>query len=245
MLSHQEPLDPFSAIIPILRLDANGLVKGVAGTGFFVGTRPLVVTAKHVFLGDPLAEGEQFGMAVFRPDGTTGIGTIKNYLVCDKWDIAVFAAGGHPRAIPLSLSRGEHPVNHDVLAFEYSSTTIETDEAGQRTVKFQPFTHKGNILRHYVSTFPVKIPTRSFDVSFPALQGASGAPVLRTSDWGVVGMLVANVERHLMPAQVVRIDLDGTGHEEVAYFLPTGQAIEARLIAEYLDEVGGDATVVD
>lgn len=244
-MSQVGELDPFSAIIPILRLGADGHVKGVAGTGFFVGTRPVVVTAKHVFLGDPLAEGEQFGMAVFRPDGTVGIGEIKEYLVCEKWDIAVFAAGGHPRATPLALSRTKHPINYDVLAFEYSSTTIETDGAGNRIVNFQPYTHKGNILRHYVSTFPAVIPTPSFDLSFPALQGASGAPVLRNSDWAVVGMLVANVERHLMPAQVVRIDLDGTGHEEVAYFLPTGQAIEASLIADYLDEIGADATVID
>jgi hypothetical protein len=235
--------DPFSAIIPVLRLGADGHIKAVAGTGFFVGSRPLVVTAKHVFLSDPLAEGEQYAMAIFRPGGTDGVGVIENYLVCDKWDIAVFAAGGHPMATPLTLARGMHPLNQDVLAFEYSSTTIEVDETGHITVNFQPFTHKGNILRHYMSMFPAKIPTPSFDTSFPALQGASGAPVLRTSDWAVVGMLVANVERHLMPAQVVRVEFDGTGHEEVNYFLPTGQAIEASLIVEYLDELGADASV--
>ncbi len=239
-----DALNPFSAVVPILRLGVDGRTTGLAGTGFFVGTRPAVVTAKHVFLDHPLAKGEQYAMAVFRPDGTTDLGIIHDYLVSEKWDIAVFAAGGHPWATPLKLVRGQYPTNQDVLAFEYSFTTIETNEAGERIVNFQPFTHKGNILRHYLSTFRRQTPTASFDTSFPALQGASGAPVLRTSDWAVVGMLVANIERHLMPAQVVRAEIGGGEYEEVRYFLPTGQAIQASVIIEFLEEIKSDAEVV-
>jgi V8-like Glu-specific endopeptidase len=238
-------LNPFSAIVPILRLDAGGRVKGIAGTGFFVGKRPFVVTAKYVFLNSPLSDGEKYALAIHRPEGEHGLGIINDYIVSEKWDIAVFAAGGYPNHTSLSLTKGKHPANQDIIAFEYSSTTIETDADGKRVVTFQPFTHKGNILRHYMSHFPSSTPTPSFDTSFPALQGASGAPVLRTTDWAVVGMLVANVERHLMPAQIVRVELGNAEHEEVNYFLPTGHAIEAKLIVDFLEENGGDAQVIE
>jgi len=73
---------------------------------------------------------------------------------------------------------------------------------------------------------------RCFDTSFPALQGASGAPVLLNLDFSVVGMLVANVERHLLPAQIVRIEDGPATSEETRYYMPFGQAL-------MVDEVAG------
>ena len=102
---------------------------------------------------------------------------------------------------------------------------------------FTPLTHKGNVLRHYKSTFPESHPTPSLDTSLPALQGASDSPVPRAHDFTVVGMLVANHERHLRPAHVVRIETNNEAVEETRYFLPVGKAIEAHFILEVLDQM--------
>jgi hypothetical protein len=82
------------------------------------------------------------------------------------------------------------------------------------------------------------------DTSFPALQGASGAPILRARDFAVVGMLVANHERHLLPAQVVRIETNNEALEETRYLLPVGKAIEAHFVLEVLDQMGISVTPV-
>jgi hypothetical protein len=51
----------------------------------------------------------------------------------------------------------------------------------------------------------------------------------------VIGMLVANVERHLVPAQVVRIEEKNGSSEETRYYLPFGKAIDASDIASFLN----------
>lgn len=57
-------------------------------------------------------------------------------------------------------------------------------------------------------------PTEVLDLSFPALKGSSGAPIIVEHDGMVTGMIVANIERHLLPAQVERIEtVDGIVEE--------------------------------
>jgi len=60
---------------------------------------------------------------------------------------------------------------------------------------------------------------------------------MRSPDHAVVGMIVANHERHLLPAQVVRVEEEP---KEVRYFLPLGLAIGVEALTEVLDEVGDD-----
>ena len=50
-----------NAIVPIVRLGHNNKFIELLGTGFFTGSKPVVVTAKHVFLDNPLKKGEKYG----------------------------------------------------------------------------------------------------------------------------------------------------------------------------------------
>ena len=50
----------------------------------------------------------------------------------------------------------------------------------------------------------------------------------------VAGMLVANVERELMPAQTVRLEENGRVVEETKYFLPLGKAFSHQGLVEGL-----------
>jgi hypothetical protein len=67
--------------------------------------------------------------------------------------------------------------------------------ADQLEMIFTPYFRKGHVICRYSSDFHEKAPTMSFDLSFPALGGASGAPVVIEHDGSVTGMIVANVER--------------------------------------------------
>jgi hypothetical protein len=50
-------------------------------------------------------------------------------------------------------------------------------------------------------------------------------------------MFVANHERHLLPAQIVRVETDSKAVEETSYFLPVGKAIEGHFVLEILDQM--------
>jgi hypothetical protein len=67
---------------------------------------------------------------------------------------------------------------------------------------------------------------------------------MRAHDFTVVGMLVANHERHLLPAQVVRLETDDKTVEETRYFLPVGKAIQAHFLLEVLSQLGISVTPV-
>jgi hypothetical protein len=64
------------------------------------------------------------------------------------------------------------------------------------------------------------------ELSFPALRGASGAPVVEIRGTALFahGVIVANTEHHLLPAHIETV-LDSKNQllEERKYFLPQGR----------------------
>ena len=236
-------MDPRRSIVPIVEIDEinDNDIVGLAGTGFFVGPVPTLVTAAHVFRTD-LTEGHGYAVAYVGKDGARMARIIPSEIVRSKqFDIAAVRRASLPGIEPLKLTPLIVPLNADVMTYEYSTTRIVRDSAGKRHVYFHPLTHKGNLMRaseHDDDWLP-EIP--KWETSFPALQGASGAPVIAHEGSGVVGMLVSNLERHLLPAQVVRIEAPDGVTEETKYFLPTGIAIRAIAIGIFLQELGIDA----
>ena len=98
--------------------------------------------------------------------------------------------------------------------------------------------HKENIIREYTPSFGYQNTTACIDLSYPALKGASGAPVIQEQSGNVLGMVVSNIERQLMPAQIERTERpDGTSDEIRRYFLPSTQAIRAVHLREALSRV--------
>lgn len=234
-------LKPERAIVPIVRYAPDRIIVELLGTGFFVGddnTKHLV-TAKHVIQNSPLRPDEKYAV-VLTEDSGIALAAISKVLAAADFDVAVCAIEqAHlTKVVPLSVAAFDPPLNGDVFAFEYSSTRIEKTDTG-RHVSFEPYTHKGNIVRSYSSTFPETTPTASLLTSFPALQGASGAPVLTAvkapKQFAVAGMLVANAQRHLLPAQVVTIH-DGPSYSETtSYFLPFGKAVSWAVLTQCLE----------
>jgi hypothetical protein len=237
-------LKPDRAIVPIVRYAPERPISEVLGTGFFVGNMETIhlVTAKHVISSSPLAEGEKFAL-VFNDGKGTAIIAISQVRAARDFDVAVCSVSrSHLElAVPLAIARSDPALNDDVFSYEYSSTRIERTATGTH-VSFDPYTHKGNVVRSYVSTFPETVKTPTILTSYPALQGASGAPVIapgpKRQSFAVVGMLVANSERHLLPAQVVKIE-DGPSYSETtSYFLPYGKALSWSVLTQCLEGMG-------
>ncbi len=238
-------LRPELSIVPIVRASKTVPIAELLGTGFFVGQANSIrlVTAKHVFESCQLAADEKYAIA-FR--GETGIPVIaiSRVLASPDFDLAVADVPLEhiPTVMPLTLGKSDPALNADVFTFEYSGTQIEKPTPGQTHIAFEPYTHKGNIVRSYDSTYPEKIKTPTFLVSFPALQGASGAPLLSGTpskkSIAVVGMTVANVERHLIPAQIVQIQEGKDFSEKISYYLPFGKALARAAVTEALQSMG-------
>lgn len=242
-------LEPLRSIVPILKGHKGKPLTDLLGTGFFVGPRSALhlVTAKHVFENNPVEKEEHYAFA-FGTEKGIEIWDLRKVLVSLDFDVAVCPISELGHAISLQFSREEPALNDDIFTFEYSSTRFERKRTGGTHVTFEPMSHKGNVVRYYDSSFPESVVTPSFLTSFPALQGASGAPVMFTigkKNICVTGILVANQERHLLPAQVVRIEDAGASLEETKYFLPLGKALHAKTIVPFLEEVGVEAIFID
>jgi hypothetical protein len=239
-------LEYLKAIIPIVKLHHKDLretaePKELLGTGFFTGNPPFVVTAKHIFAMSPLGDGEAFAV--------TGLGTPGRLPAClipepeihmsTRHDIAAFKWPNpdHFDVVSLALATEKVATDQDVLMVEFSESYFAKGPTTERAIFLRPLTHKGNVMLHYTGTVGRTAGTPAFVTSFPALQGASGAPVLRHSDLAIVGMMVGNKDSILHPAQVVEI-LDGEDYlEETKYLLPHGLGIAAATIIEFLSSI--------
>ena len=141
-----------------------------------------------------------------------------------------------PYSFPLAEA-SEVILNEFVCAFEYGTT----DVAGGH-INFSPSNRLGNVTRtrNLTDNFG-KAGDRMLELSFPALKGASGAPVILGhppfSLWGVV---TANVARELLPVQVERIvDELGEIEEETKFLLPQALAINVVHVRDFLRAVEG------
>ncbi|MEW6533770.1 MAG: trypsin-like peptidase domain-containing protein [Thermodesulfobacteriota bacterium] len=235
----EQELEVLRSVVPIIKADLNHpRAIQLLGTGFFVAaavpkSSSLVVTAKHV-LSQQMFNSNEAYCAVrvgLHPDYPNYYFYGSDVLYSKTTDLAAFLWPNPPDPAPLPLVRNRVFTSEDVLMVDFSRTMV----TGAGT-EFHFVMHKGNILCYYPSRDPHIENTPSFDTSFPALQGSSGAPViLHRPGCPVVGMIVSNVESTPIAAQTVRI---GDGEPEVSYFLPTGHAIATEVIIEFLSSIG-------
>lgn len=244
-----DTFEPNKSIVPIVVASKEDPVQEILGTGCFIGTgeKLYILTAKHIFESSSRDEESKFAFVLNIGSGT-GIWAISKIVGVEDYDIAICEISYIEEAIPLQFSTQQPALNSDAICFEYSRTSIERKPGGGKHVSFDPLAHKGNIMRYFESEYPEKVKTPCFNTSFPALQGASGAPVIATSknkNFYIAGMIVANQETHLMPAQVVEI-VDGNDYiEETKYFLPMGKGINSSLIIQAIKGLGVEIEYVE
>ena len=141
-------------------------------------------------------------------------------------DLALLRAANFPNHRHFTPAFGK-PItsNVQVLTFEYSRTTV----SGGR-IALSSSTRLGNVV-----SSPKKVEmlgdagVDALELSFPALKGASGAPVIDCRNWDLWGLIIANVSYELLPLQIETV-LDQRNNilEEVKYMLPQAVAVNIK-----------------
>ena len=233
---------PNQAVIPILKTDASQTITAILGTSFYtrINDRLYLITARHVLEDNPLGDGESYVYAFENKSGVN-LAMVTGFHYAKNSDVAIFEAAENDMAVAIPFSTTGPPFNRDIICYEYSQTRVEAKPAGGVHVTMEPFAHKGNVMRYYDADFPSYVNAPCFVTSFPAMLGASGAPIISETDkkqFCIVGMVVANMGRHLMPAQVEKIS-DAAGYsEETAFYLPLGMALQSSVVVEAASEIG-------
>ena len=212
-------MQPAHVIVPILAMRPNGEIAQFLGTGFFVGADGLLMTADHVIRDweGPLAIAcvsdlsRTYAARIVEQDG--------------PHDIALLRVESYrpPSVLTLAFD-GPFNSNVPLLALEYGTT-----KTAGREITLGPATRLGNMTRMMNMEMLGPAGIDALELSFPALRGASGAPVMRSDNYAVWGIVVANVSYHLLPAQIESVlDEDNNIFEEVRYMLPQAAAVNIR-----------------
>ncbi|HXQ33455.1 MAG TPA: serine protease [Anaerolineales bacterium] len=209
-------MNPIDYIVPIFAMDETPAISFFLGTGTFIGERPLLVTAYHV-----VKEWPGTFAITFMGDITRLYKA--NLLVSDEdTDLAILEVLGCTVQNAIQLEENDIHPNQQVVCFEYGTTRT----AG-RAINLSPATRLGNVTRlvNLVDRFG-KAGENALELSFPALRGASGAPVLSNNSFRLWGIIIANVEYHLLPAQIESVhDEKNNILEEKRYLLPQALAV--------------------
>ena len=226
-----EEIIPSLCVVPIVGMHDDGGCGPFLGTAFFSGEQPKLVTCDH-----NLREWDgQYGLSTYE-DGPR-LYFARPLLRKPDVDLACLAVEEYQPNYSLPLGNDEDIIVNQMLnCFEYG----ETDVAGDR-IDFSPSNRVGNVtrVRDLTDQFG-SAGDRMLELSFPALRGASGAPVmLNHPPFNLWGVVKANVARELLPAQIERIyDEQGQIEEETRFLLPQGLAIHVTHVRDLLQAVG-------
>lgn len=229
------PTSPTRVIVPIVTVtEGTIMAHELWGTAFMVGPN-IIMSARHV-LDVEVPEGQVLAALVLADEIETV--PLTDLYLDPTYDIALAKVPTWPLDEYLEITPDDTiAYNAGVLCVEYSPTEMNAPMPdGRSAMHLSANHHQGHLVRDYMSDFGHSRPARTADVSFPAFKRASGAPLVKAQSGEVVGMLVSNVERHLMPAHVERVERSDHAVEEVRYFLPQGQAILASHLRDALTD---------
>lgn len=213
--------------MPLFAVDESQRIRDFLGTAAFVGRPPLLVTAAHV-----VSEWDGPFAIVVCPH----LRELKtaNLLVRDpEIDLAVLEVPGYAPERPLGLAEDDEiDVNQLVTCLEYSMTQVVDNR-----IKLSPANRLGNVTRLLdLSDIHGRAGKDALELSFPALRGASGAPVVSNNTFRLWGVVVSNVSHHLLPAQIERVlDQNGGVTEETQFLLPQALAVHVRHVRAMID----------
>ena len=221
---------PQKLIVPIFACSEVGKIERFLGTGVFVGQPPLLVTADHVVRD----WGGRYAVIISTPS-THRLKHTELMLRKPEMDLAALEVSDYPLETGLQLGEDDEIVQNQIVAcFEYSATRYVGDE-----LKMEPATRLGHLTRlRDLRDMYGPAGTDALELSFPALRGSSGAPVLSNSDFHLWGIVMANLEYHLLPSQIVTVwDSADQPAEEVKYMLPQAVAVHVKHVRAMLQEI--------
>jgi Trypsin-like peptidase domain len=222
-------IHPSSFVIPVVALNDDGSCGRFLGTGVFVTPAKLLVTCEHVL---QQWEGQFAGIIEDRPDQLFPLEVISRNVPCD---LALLQLKEYVPDHSLPLANDDDIIlNKHVMCFEYGTTIT----AGNH-ISFSPANRVGNVTRFRDLTDRFhQAGDHMLELSFPALMGASGSPVMELyPPYALWGIVKENVATELMPAQVERVvDDQGLVEEETKFLLPHALAIHVKHVRRLLSE---------
>lgn len=219
-----------SVIVAVAGADASGKPRKFLGTGSIVGDGSILLTADHVTRDweGPLAI-IVIQDNVPRPFRITLIERDPGH------DLVLFRVDEYRPPSALAINFEDQVGWTDSLAtYEYGTT-----EVAGNNITLNPATRVGHMTRRVdVQHRLGPAGLNAMELSFPALRGASGAPVMFNElvkfsvlqgkpNAGIVGVIVANAEHHLLPAQIESVlDDKNDLYQEIRYLLPQALAVD-------------------
>lgn len=198
------------------------------GTAFFCRDSRTLLTARHCVANwnGEISFGDMSGYVVTPR-------TLRIRAVSQSLDIAMLDSLEFESEYFLSLGKPESiRFNVNVFTYEYGTTM----SAGN-CVNFNPATRMGNITRtvHLENLFQ-KTGDAMLELSFPALKGASGSPIIAHGH-EVWGMIVANHSVELTPTQIEEIrNNEGMIEERVVFSMPQALAMHVKHLTAFMAE---------
>ena len=205
----------------------------ILGTGFFINADGTFLTAKHVFTDHGLEHSHEFRVMMVSPENDFKLYRVTQVRVSRRFDIALAKAIAVEGHVPLQIADADPPRNRDLLTFDYSATTFRQGQLG-----VTPYTRKGHIVCQRENDYPGPELALTLEMSFPALRGASGAPVILDRRTDVIGMVVANVAQRLLPPQLEPIQQPAGVPGDGAYYLPAALALHWSHLKEFVGSGG-------
>lgn len=220
------PRKPAESIVPIFAIDKNRYVKRFLGTGVFCNDPCVLATADHVIRDWK----ESFAISILGNLGKLYDAHI--ILRNPESDLAILDVPEYTPPFSFPLAKGEIGMNQIVFNFEYGTTQVIGN-----TIILGPATRLGNVTRIIDLSERYGLAGKDIlELSFPALRGASGSPVINSLDYSLFGIIIANVSYHLLPAQIESVlNEHNKAEEEIKYMLPQGLAVNVKHLRDLID----------
>lgn len=150
-------------------------------------------------------------------------------------DLCLLVPSEAPDGVHMTLSSDNAPANNlQLYNYEFSTTYVS-----EKAFVLNPATRIGNCVRLVQFSHKGKMGEDMLELSFPAIKGASGSPVveLRHGQMIAHGIVVANSEHHLLPAHIETVlDEKNDVLEERKYFLPYAVAVNSRHLINLIND---------
>lgn len=181
-------IDPSYAIFPVIRYDSEGHVH-ILGTGFFISTNGLFVTARHVLMAPFDGKGRQqypIGTIQFLRKGESADYILRPILRCATHPVADLGVGvaaplnrrdGTPLTNPvLTLDTEVHSVGERITTYAYPKHA-DVIEGDRQFINMAPTWYDGRIEAYWPNGRDKMLPGPCYQTSIVIHKGASGGPV--------------------------------------------------------------------
>jgi hypothetical protein len=234
MTAVYKKISSYRTVVPIFTIDESNIYHSFLGTGTFIDGGSFLVTARHVVeAGDSFTINLHPGVV---PSGTSNVCRANLVIEDEELDLALLEVPEYsPGKEALELAQDDElACNELVVCFEYGTT----QPRGKQFI-MSPATRLGNVTRIFdLSEQYGRAGESMLELSFPALKGASGAPVFSNRTFHLWGIVVANKEYEALPVQITSVlDEKNQPIEQIRYMLPQGLAVHVKHVRALLERV--------